>query len=324
MDKGFQFWPDQASSFASQTDALYLFLIAVTTFFTLLIFAMIVILAIKYRRKPGRKPQPVHTSHALELTWTVIPLALTMVMFFWSSGLYVHMQRPPDDAMQINVVAKQWMWKIQHPTGRREINELHVPLNRPIKMIMTSQDVIHSFFLPAFRVKQDVLPGRYTSEWFTPTKVGEYHLFCAEYCGTQHSGMIGKVVVMEPTDYQAWLAGTPADVAPVAAGAKLFAQFQCYTCHGQRGPGLAGLYGSQVKLTDGRTVTADDDYLRQSIVAPNTEIVAGFQPLMPTYAGQLTEEQVMELIAYIKSLRTEGAPQQSVPPAKPQAAGNSK
>ena len=323
MDKGFQFWPDQASNFAPKTDALYGFLILVTAFFTILIFVAIVYLALKYRRRPGRVPQVVHTSHLLEFTWTVIPLALTMVMFFWSTGLYVHMQRPPDDAMEINVIGKQWMWKIQHPTGKREIDELHVPLGRPIKLVMTSQDVIHSFFIPAFRVKQDVVPGRYTSEWFTPTKVGEYHLFCAEYCGTQHSGMIGKVVVMESGDYQSWVAGTPTDESPVAAGAKLFTQFQCFTCHGQRAPTLAGLYGSQVKLTDGRTVTADDDYLRRAILAPSTEIVAGYQPLMPTYVNLLSEEQVMQLIAYIKSLRAEGAPQQSVPLTKPPS-GNTK
>jgi cytochrome c oxidase subunit 2 len=317
MDKGFQWWPDQASSVAGKVDALYAFLIVVTVFFTVLIFAAIVFLALKYRRRPGVKPQVVHTSHALELTWTIIPFVLTMVMFFWSAGLYVHMQRAPDDAMQINVVGKQWMWKIQHPTGKREINELHVPKDRPIRLVMTSQDVIHSFYLPSFRVKQDVLPGRYTSEWFTATKVGEYHLFCAEYCGTQHSGMIGKVIVMEPTEYQAWLAGTPSDESPAAAGAKLFTQFQCFTCHGQRGPGLAGLYGSKVKLADGSTVTADDDYLRESILSPNAKIVSGFQALMPTYAAQLTEEQVMDLVSYIKSLRTEGAPQQSSPAQAP-------
>ncbi len=239
-----------------------------------------------------------------------------MVLFFWSAGLYVHMRRAPDDAMQINVVGKQWMWKIQHPTGKREIDELHLPLGRPVKLTLASEDVIHSFYIPAFRIKQDVVPGTYESEWFTPTKIGEYHLFCAEYCGTQHSGMIGKVIVMQPSEYEAWLAGTPADQSPVAAGEKLFTQYQCITCHGQRGPGLVGLYGSKVKLIDGSTVTADEDYLRESILRPGAKIVAGFQPLMPTYAQQLTEEQVMQLVAYIKSLRTQGAPQESAVKAK--------
>jgi cytochrome c oxidase subunit 2 len=302
MDKGFQWWPDQASNFAGRVDALFVFLIGVTTFFTLLIFVMIVFLALKYRRRPGRKPQPVHTSHALELTWTVIPFALTLVMFFWGAGIFIQMQHPPDDAMEIHVMGKQWMWKIQHPTGKREINELHVPRGRPIRLFMTAQDVIHSFYLPAFRVKQDVLPGRYTSQWFIPTRDGEYHLFCAEYCGTDHSRMIGKVVVMEPSAYQAWLAGTPGDDSPAVAGAKLFTQFQCITCHGQRGPGLQGVYGSRRKFTDGSEQTADENYLRESILNPSAKIVAGYQPLMPTYQGQLTEEQVMQLIAYIKSL----------------------
>ena len=183
MNTSFKLWPDQASTFAPKVDALYIFLLLVTAFFTALIFALIVYLGLKYRRKPGRKPQEVHTSHALELTWSAIPFLITLVMFAWGAGLYVHMSRPPDDAMQIDVIGKQWMWKVQHPNGKREINELHVPLGRPVKLVMTSQDVIHSFFIPAFRVKQDVLPGRYTTEWFNATQIGEYHLFCAEYCG---------------------------------------------------------------------------------------------------------------------------------------------
>ena len=303
MDKDFQWWPDQASNFAPEVDSVFAYLMAVTVFFTVLIFVAIVYLALKYRRRPGVRPTPVHTSHTLELTWTVIPFLLCMVMFFWGAQVFVHMKTPPSDAMQIDVVGKQWMWKVQHPTGKREINELHVPLNRPIRLMMTSQDVIHSFYMPAFRVKQDVLPGRYTTQWFTPTKVGEYHLFCAEYCGTDHSRMIGKVVVMEPSDYQEWLAGSESGLSPVAAGEKLFNQFQCVVCHGQRGPGLAGLYGSTVRLSDGSSVRAEENYIRESILNPNAKIVAGFYPLMPTYAGQLTEEQVMELIAYIKSLK---------------------
>jgi cytochrome c oxidase subunit 2 len=317
MERGFQWWPEQASSFSDRVDTLFVFHCCVTAFFTLLIFVLIVYLSLKYRRKPGRKPQPVHTSHALELTWTIIPLVICLVMFFWGAGLYVHMQRAPDDAMEVHVIAKQWMWKTQHPTGKREINELHVPLGRPIKLVMTSQDVIHSFFMPAFRVKQDVLPGRYTSEWFTPTRVGEYHLFCAEYCGTDHSRMGGSVVVMAPADYQAWLAGTPGDESPVVAGGKLFTQFQCITCHGQRGPGLQGVFGSRREFTNAPPQVADENYLRESILNPSAKIVAGFQPLMPTFAGQLTEEQVMQLIAYIKSLNLETG-------AKPQPAGGAR
>jgi cytochrome c oxidase subunit 2 len=311
MDKSFQWWPNQASSFASEVDGLYLFLIAVTSFFTLLIFVAIVYLGLKYRRRPGRVAVPIKTSKTLELTWSIIPFLITLVMFTWGARLFVHMQRPPIDAMQIDVIGKQWMWKVQHPNGKREINELHVPLGRPIKLMMTSQDVIHSFFVPAFRVKQDVLPGRYSTQWFTATQTGEFHLFCAEYCGDQHSGMIGKVVVMDPAKYQAWLSGTPPDQSPVAAGEKLFTQYACITCHGQRGPGLAGVFNSKRRVVEnGREldVAADENYLRESILNPSAKIVVGFQPLMPTYAGQLSEEQVLELIAYIKSLNVLGTP----------------
>ena len=316
MNTNFRFWPDQASTFAGKVDALYIYLLSVTAFFTILIFVLILTFGLKYRRKPGRKPQDVHTSHALELTWSIIPFLLTLVMFAWGAGLYVHMTRAPDDAMPIDVIGKQWMWKMQHPNGKREINELHIPMGRPIKLTLASQDVIHSFYIPAFRVKQDVVPGRYTSEWFTATQIGEYHIFCAEYCGDQHSGMIGKVIVMEPAKYQAWLAGTPPDQAPPAAGEKLFTQYGCITCHGQRGPGLAGVFMSKRRvIEDGKEieVTAGDNYLRESILNPSRKIVVGFQPLMPTYAGQLSEEQVLDLIAYIKSLK-EGIPTQVMPP----------
>jgi cytochrome c oxidase subunit II len=320
MDRGFQLWPDQASSFAGKVDALYLFLLAVSGFFTLLIFVLIVYFALKYRRRPGRAPVPVKVNYKLEVTWTIIPLLLTLAMFTWGAGLFVHMKRAPDDAMQIDVIGKQWMWKIQHPNGKREINELHVPLGRPVKLMMTSQDVIHSFYIPAFRVKQDVVPGRYATQWFRPTKTGEFHLFCAEYCGDQHSGMIGKVVVMDPSKYQSWLAGTPLDQSPVAAGEKLFVQYACVTCHGQRGPGLLGVYNTpRTVLEDGREhdVLADENYIRESILNPSRKIVKGFQPLMPTYAGQLSEEQVLDLIAYIKSLNVPATNQEPVPGPQP-------
>src|SRR3954454_2005758 len=214
MDKQFQWHPEQASTFAPAVDSLYFFLLAVTAFFTIGIFLMILYFGLKYRRRPGVRPVPVKTSNTLEYTWTVIPFLLTLVMFAWGAALYVHTQRPPEGAMEINVVGKQWMWKIQHPEGRREINELHVPLGRPIKLNLTSQDVIHDFSMPAFRVKQDIVPGRYVNEWFQPTQVGQYHLFCAEYCGTQHSGMIGYIYVMDPSKYQAWLSGSTADLPP--------------------------------------------------------------------------------------------------------------
>ena len=303
MDTAFQLVPDQASTIAPQIDALFYFLTAVTAFFTIGIFIAILYLGLKYRRRPGVKPQKVETSTQLEIAWTVIPLVLCIFMFGWAAKLYVQMETPPKDAMEISVIGKQWMWKVQHPEGMREINTLHVPVGRAIKLTMTSQDVIHSFYVPAFRTKQDVVPGRYVTEWFTPTKVGEYHLFCAEYCGAQHSGMIGSVIVMEPADYQAWLSGSNADIPIVLAGEKLFAAKQCNTCHGQRAPTLAGLYNSRVELNGGSTVIADEDYIRESILQPNAKMVKGYPPIMPTFQGQLSKEEITELIAYIKSLK---------------------
>ena len=216
--------------------------------------------------------------------------------------------------MEVYGVGKQWMWKFEHDTGQREINQLHVPINRDVKMIMSSQDVIHSFFVPAFRIKQDVLPGRYTTTWFHPTKLGTYHLFCAEYCGTQHSGMIGEVVVMDPSAYQAWLTAGGSAGSLSVSGEQMFQQMGCGTCHRSdtqgRGPNLAGVFGKQVMLDDGRTVTADENYIRESILNPAVKVVSGFKPIMPTYQGQVSEENLAELVAYIKSI---AQPQQGAP-----------
>jgi cytochrome c oxidase subunit 2 len=305
MDTSFRFLPEQASSVAHQVDWLYYYLWAVTGFFTLLIFVLIVYLGLKYRRRSEAMPAKVGTDMRLELAWTIIPLIISMSIFIWGAGLYVKMSRVPADAMEVYVVGKQWMWKVQHPSGPREINELHVPLGRPVKLTMTSQDVIHSFYIPAFRVKQDVVPGRYSYQWFTPTKVGEYHLFCAEYCGTQHSGMIGRVVVMDQSAYQAWLAGSVPEQGSIATvGGRLFRDYGCATCHGQQAPTMAGLYMSERKFTDGTTGVADDAYLRESILNASAKIVQGYPPIMPSYRGQLTEEQIVQLIEYIKTLKT--------------------
>jgi cytochrome c oxidase subunit 2 len=212
--------------------------------------------------------------------------------------------------MEIYVVGKQWMWKVQHTDGQREINELHVPVGRPVKLIMGSEDVIHSYYIPDFRVKADVIPGRYNTLWFTATKAGRYRLFCAEYCGTKHSGMIGWVIAMEPADYQAWLAGGRAEDSPVASGAKLFQDLACDTCHKTdsqgRGPMLTNLFGKQVELQGGGTVTVDEAYIRESIVNPQAKVVAGFQPIMPTFQGLVSEEQLLHLIAYVRSLSQPG------------------
>ncbi len=310
---GLRLFPDGASSISGEVDALFVFLLSIAAFFSVLICVFIVAFALRYRRRPGdQPPTPVPTNMKLEIVWSAIPCLLTIVMFVWGARLYLRAFQPPADAMEISVEGKQWMWKVQHPEGRREIDELHVPLGRPIKLNMISQDVIHDFSIPAFRIKHDVLPGRYTSMWFEPTRTGTYHLFCSQYCGANHASMVGWVYVMEPADYQAWLAGVSADEAPAVVGQRLFAQYACMTCHGERAPTLANLYGSTVRLQDGSTIIADDNYLRESIVNPRARIVAGFAPIMPTYKGQLSEEQISDLIAYIKSLGNQpGATTQS-------------
>ncbi|MCS6926318.1 MAG: cytochrome c oxidase subunit II [Candidatus Binatia bacterium] len=307
-------FPPQASTIAPQVDALYYFLVAVSAFFIVLIFSLVIYFAIKYRWSAPRKGAAApHDNPRLELLWTLVPLALAMVIFGWGAKLYFDLNRPPADALEIYVLGKQWMWILQHPQGKREINELHVPTGRPVKLTMTSEDVIHSFFIPAFRIKMDVLPGRYTTAWFEATQPGEYHLFCAEYCGTKHSLMIGKVVVMEPVQYQQWLDGgipgaTVASGPPEARGAALFEELRCATCHRETipgvmlGPSLAGLFGKPVRLHSGESVIADEAYIRESILNPAAKLVAGYQPLMPTYQGQVSEEGVLQLIAYIRSL----------------------
>ncbi len=298
-------FPEQASTMAQRVDALYYFLLSVSGFFAVLIAVLVIVFAVRFRRRsPDERPAPIHGSLGLELFWTLIPFSLAMIMFFWGASVYVSLRRPPADALSVFVVGKQWMWKLQHLEGRREINELHVPTGRAVKLTMTSEDVIHSFFVPAFRVKQDVIPGRYTTAWFEATKTGTYHLFCAEYCGTEHSGMIGHVTVMEPAEYQAWLSGGAGSGSMASKGASLFEQLGCITCHrgtpDARGPQLAGLFGKPVQLQSGETVIADETYLRESILNPQAKIVAGFQPIMPTFKGLVSEEGIMQLIAYIK------------------------
>jgi cytochrome c oxidase subunit 2 len=300
-------FPEQASTFAPDVDHLLFFLLAVAVFFTVVIFGAIFYFAIRYRRRSEQElPRHVHTGMALEIIWSVIPFGLTMIMFTWGAAIFFKESRPPDDALPIYVVGKQWMWKLQHMEGQREINELHVPLGRSIKLTMTSEDVIHSFFVPAFRTKQDVVPGRYSTTWWKPTKAGKYHLFCAEYCGTNHSGMIGWIYVMEPQDYQKWLSGGAASGSMSETGAKLFQDLACSNCHKADGsgrcPSLVGLFGRDVKLSDGRVVKADEAYVRESILQPSAKIVAGFQPVMPTFQGLVTEEGVLSLIEYVKSL----------------------
>ncbi|MGE0393593.1 MAG: cytochrome c oxidase subunit II [Vicinamibacterales bacterium] len=307
-------FPEQASTIAPQVDALYFFLIAVTVFFSGIIAVAVATFAVKYRRKKDTDVgEPIHGSVALEIVWTVIPFLIAMAIFGWSSVIYFKIVRPPAETLEIYAVGKRWMWKFQHIDGQREINELHLPVGRAVKLTMSSEDVIHDVFVPAFRVKADAIPGRLTSIWFTPTKSGEYHLFCAEYCGTKHSGMIGKVVVMEPQDYQQWLEGGPNEGTLASRGQKLFKDLACISCHtpegNGRGPSLHGVFGSEIALANGTTITADDNYIRESILTPQVKLVAGYQPQMPTFQGLVNEEGVMALLEYVKSLRKTATPE---------------
>jgi cytochrome c oxidase subunit 2 len=320
----FSLLPERASTIANDVDALYFFLIGLSLFFAVLIGTLIVVFAIRYRRRgKDERGVPIHGSFALELTWTLIPLALVFVIFGWSATIFFHMNSVPKDAMEISVVGKRWMWKIQHTNGKREINELHVPVGVPVKLVMTSEDVIHSFYIPAFRVKKDVVPGTYNMTWFQATKTGEYHLFCAQYCGTKHSGMVGSIIVLEPAAFQEWLAGGPPPVSPVEAGRKLFNDLACATCHQTeslaRGPRLDGIYGRKTMLSTGEKVVADEAYLRESILRPADKVVAGYAPVMPTYQGLIGEGDMLNLIAYLRSLKAVVET-----PASPAPAGGSR
>ena len=330
MFDNFPLWPQRASTMAGNVDALYIFLLIVSGMMILLIFTAVIFFSARFRHRRGVPAEQIEGSTPLELIWSVIPFVVFMVIFLWGAIVYFKGRTPPRDATEVYVVAKQWMWKLEHAEGQREINELHVPVDRDVKLIMTSQDVIHSFFVPAFRMKQDVIPGRYTVAWFRATKPGTYHLFCTQYCGTQHSGMIGNVIVMEPAQYEAWMSGGA--TGPLSAtGEKIFAELGCATCHrldGQgRGPNLQGVFGRPVDLADGRTVTADENYLRECILDPGAKRVKGFQPIMPTFQGLVSEEQVNALVAYVKSLSKSGksgaapSPAVAVPAAAEKPAG---
>jgi len=305
-------FPDSASTLAGKVDGLYFYLIGVSVFFTLLIAGLLVVFSLRYRRKSDDdRPEPIEGSIVLELTWTIIPLLLSLVMFGWGAWLFFQEHQAPGGAMDVYVTGKQWMWKIQHPTGQREINELHVPVGRPVRLTMTSEDVIHSFFIPAFRMKKDVVPGRYTEAWFEATEEGTYHLFCAEYCGTKHSQMIGSVTVMSPSAYEAWLDGEPVASDPIAAGAALWEGLRCGTCHTadeSRGPSLAGRYGTEVQLDGGKQVLFDEEYIRESILRPRAKISLGYRPLMPTYESQLTGDDLAHLVQYVRSLSEDKTP----------------
>jgi cytochrome c oxidase subunit 2 len=315
--------PDSASTFSWQVDALYFYLSGVTLFFALLISSVLIFFVIRYRRRtPYEIPRPIAGSHKLETVWTIIPFIIAMTMFGWGARVYFTQYKAPADAIEVYVVGKQWMWKLQHATGQREINQLHVPVGRKIKLIMTSEDVIHDFFVPAFRTKADVVPGKYTTLWFEATKPGTYHLFCAEYCGMNHSGMTGSVIVMEPREFDNWLSGNTGTSTPAAAGQQLFQSLGCSSCHGAngeggRGPVLQGAFGKETDLQDGGKVKVDEAYVRESIINPQAKLVKGFGPIMPTFQGQISEDQLVQLVAFIKSLPAGGQTTTSSPGVSP-------
>jgi len=315
-------FPDQASTVAQRVDHLYYFIIGTTVAISTAVAVLVIYFAIKYRRHGDEVPRQVVGSTVLETLWSVIPLVISLAMFFWSTSVYFDMTTPPADAEEVYVVGRQWMWKLQHPDGQREINELHVPVGRPMKLILSSEDVIHSFFIPDFRVKQDAVPGRYTWLWFQATKPGRYRIYCAEYCGTGHStDMIGWVVAQEESEYQQWLAER-ADLSLAQRGRQRFLQYQCVTCHtgtsDGRAPNLEAIHGRRVHLTDGRTTVADDNYLRESILNPRVKVVAGFEPIMPTFQG-IPEQDLLELVAFIKALQPGGTPPRNEESVAPQS-----
>jgi cytochrome c oxidase subunit 2 len=315
----FQFLPDQASDLAVQVDQFFWVMVGITGTVLFAIACVILYFLVKYRRSNPRVDRSLGDKSSLpaEMTWTILPLFIFLGMFAWGTDIYFRKNQVPRDALEVEVIGKQWMWKVQHPEGKKEINELHVPLGKTIKLIMTSQDVIHDFGLPALRLKEDVLPGKYTIEWFTPTKTGVFPIFCNQYCGTNHADMIGQVYVLEPQTYAAWLRDGVNATPIVQAGGDLYRSLGCSGCHENNGvvraPSLHGLYGRPVPLQDRRIVTADERYLRDSILTPEYEVVASYEPVMPSYAGRLSEAEIYQLIAYIKSLSGEPPQAASTP-----------
>ena len=311
----FALFPPEASKIAPQMDALYFFIVLVSLVGLTIVVLLVTSFSILYSKKRHPVAVQIEGSTLLEATWTIIPLGLFLVMFVWGALIYFRVYTPPANAMNIYVVGKQWMWKAEHPGGQHEINALHVPINRPIQLTLISQDVFHSFSIPAFRVKREAIPGRYTSVWFEATTPGTYHLFCTQYCGTEHSHMIGEVVALTPDDYKKWLASSTSGASLAQNGERLFASLSCTACHNTRpdarGPSLANVYGSKLQLANGQTVTADDAYLREAILSPSQHIPQGYAPIMPTYQGQISEEGVIALVEYIKNLDSDYRVQQT-------------
>jgi cytochrome c oxidase subunit 2 len=309
-------FPAEASGIAPYVDALYFFLVAMTIFGTTFVAILLLVFSVRYRREKNPVATQIEGSTLLEATWTIIPLAIFLVTFVWGALLYFRIYDPPTNAMNIYIVGKQWMWKAEHPGGQHEINALHVPTGKPIQLTMISQDVFHSFSIPDFRIKREVIPGRYSTVWFEATQVGTYHLFCTQYCGTQHSGMVGEITVMTPADYKKWLEQSNSGQSLAQNGERLFASMGCNSCHNgtaaARGPSLAGVYGSKLTLTDGRQILVDDAYLRNAILNPSEHVTAGFAPIMPTYQGQISEDGLIDLVEFIKNMQSNYRVQQTL------------
>jgi cytochrome c oxidase subunit II len=309
-------FPREASTIAPYMDELYLFLLAITVVGLVLVGSILTAFSIRYRKSVHPVATQIEGSTLLEATWTIIPLAIFLVCFVWGALLYFRIYNPPVNAMNIYIVGKQWMWKAEHPGGQHEINALHVPTGRPIQLTMISQDVFHSFSIPDFRVKREVIPGRYTTEWFEATTPGTYHIFCTQYCGTNHSVMIGEVTVLSPADYEKWTQESTSGMSLAQNGERLFASMGCNACHSgdaaARGPNLAGVYGSKLLLTNGSQVLVNDAYLRDAILNPSQHVTAGYAPIMPTYQGQMSEDGLIDLVEYLKTLKTNYRVQQTL------------
>ena len=312
----FALFPPEASTIAPQSDALYFFMVLVSLVGLVIVVLLVVSFSILYSKERHPNAVQIEGSTVLEATWTIIPLGLFLIMFVWGALLYFRIYTPPANAMNIYVVGKQWMWKAEHPGGQHEINSLHVPTGQPIQLTIISQDVFHSFSIPAFRVKREAIPGRYSSVWFEATTPGTYHIFCTQYCGTNHSAMIGEVTVLTPGDYEKWTQESTSGMSLAQNGERLFASMGCNACHSgnaaARGPNLAGVYGSTLQLTNGTQAQVTDGYLRDAILNPSAHITAGYAPIMPTYQGQISEDGLIDLVEYLKSLKTNYRVQQTL------------
>ncbi|MBV1795658.1 cytochrome c oxidase subunit II [Siccirubricoccus sp. G192] len=309
----FSLWPQAASEQAARVDLLFIGLLVISGAILLLVAGLLLVFCLRYRRGSSapRGLLPGFLRRDVEIGWTTGTLFLALFLFWWAGATQLRAKDPPAGALEIHVAAKQWMWKARHPNGAREINALHVPRGEAVRLVMTSQDVIHSFFVPAFRLKQDVIPGRFTEMWFRATEPGEYRLFCAEFCGTDHARMGGTVTVMQPEDYARWAAAQPQEENLAEEGARLFTALGCSGCHAPasavHAPLLAGAYGRMVHLADGRTIRADEAYIRDSILQPKRDVVAGFEPIMPSFEGLVDQGDLQRLVAYVQSLRGEAA-----------------